>query len=93
MLFITVCTVLHLQVGGRRHLLFASANQLRLLAKAKRWYIDGTFKVVREPFKQLWSIHAFIRQDDNTKQIPLVFCLMSGKKKKDYKKVKDKGLV
>ena len=29
--------------------------------------MDGTFKVVKEPFTQLATIHAFIKKGDNTK--------------------------
>ena len=50
-----------IKVDDRRHLVFATDTQLSLLKKAKTWYIDATFKVVKEPFNQLFTIHAFIR--------------------------------
>jgi len=55
---------------------------IRLLNRAEVWYIDGNFKILKEPFKQLFTIHAFIRQGEHAKQVPLMFCLMSGKRKR-----------
>ena len=60
----------------QRHLMFAINRQLTLLARARTWYVDGTFHVVT----QLWSIHAFVRVDDEMKQVPLVFVLMSSRR-------------
>lgn len=34
-----------LRVGEERHLIFATEYQLNILRQAKKWYIDGTFKV------------------------------------------------
>jgi len=76
-----------LKVKDRRHLIFATSKQLDTLAKAKVWYVDETFKLIRHPFQQLLTINAFVRSGEYAKQVPLVFVVMSGRKEKDYKKV------
>ncbi|KAH3696255.1 hypothetical protein DPMN_083720 [Dreissena polymorpha] len=57
------------------------ANLVRI---ASRWFIDGTFKLVKSPFYQLFSNHALVKKGDDTKQVPLVYVLMSRRSKEDY---------
>ena len=77
-----------IDVNDRRHFIFSTNRQVRLLKAAKNWFVDGTFKVVKEPFKQLFSVHAYVTSDgNNLKQVPLVFIIMSGRKSCDYRGV------
>jgi hypothetical protein len=73
-----------IRVDTQRHLILATERQFSILATAKTWYIDATFKVVRRPFHQLPSVHAFVRSGSDTNQIPLVFAVMSRRRAKDY---------
>eukprot|EP00058_Branchiostoma_floridae_P018894 XP_002604383.1 hypothetical protein BRAFLDRAFT_73369 [Branchiostoma floridae] len=75
-----------IRFDGHRHLVFATDQQPKLLSRAKTWYMDETFKVVGRPFYQLFGNHAFVREDENEKQVPLALVFMSNKDKKDYKK-------
>ena len=75
------------QVGDRKHIIFSTLEQQDLLVKSKTWYLDGTFKIVKEPFVQLYCIHAFIRSGKVAKQVPLIFILMSGRKTCDYRRL------
>ncbi|KAJ7384284.1 hypothetical protein OS493_022918 [Desmophyllum pertusum] len=68
---------------GRRHVMLATDQQLQFLTRAKTWYIDGTFKLRRHPFSQLLTVNTFVKQDDHTKQVPLLFVTISGRKKND----------
>lgn len=43
-------------VGNNRHLIFYTDHQLKLLAKAKTWYIDGTFRIVNTPWILMFSV-------------------------------------
>ncbi|XP_064636946.1 uncharacterized protein LOC135493499 [Lineus longissimus] len=76
-----------INVRDRRHFIFATDEQIHLLSKAKTWYADATFKLCRSPFKQLFSINAFVKSGEDTKQLPLAFALMSGRKKRNYKAI------
>ena len=58
-------------VGTARHVLMFTPLLLSLLVKSYTWYVDATFKAVQHPFRQLWSIHAFIRQNECTQQVPI----------------------
>ncbi|KRY52797.1 hypothetical protein T03_5325 [Trichinella britovi] len=63
------------ECASKHILIFSTADKIRLLAAMKTWAMDGTFKVVRQWYQQLFTIHAFAAG----KLVPAVYCLCTGK--------------
>lgn len=53
--------------SGHCHLLVYTDHQLELLAIAKTWFMDATFRVVNRPWLQLFTINSFIRSGTHMK--------------------------
>ena len=66
-----------------RFMLFTRESHLDVLENAATVAADGTFKVKKKFFRQIFTIHGEV----NGKLVPLVFVLMKSKTKKAYRKV------
>lgn len=67
-------------------LIFSTVENLKLLAKATYFIIDGTFKTAPTIYYQLYSIHAPVGKE-NSRLLPLVYALMSKKNTDAYLKL------
>ena len=70
-------------VGNNRILIFSTAAEIRYLAQAMYWIMDGTFKTVPTLFQQLYTIHAPVG-GENSRILPLVYVLMTSKSQECY---------
>ena len=70
-----------------RHMIFFSDQQLEYLKITTSWYVDGTFKIMRDPFLQLLTIHTIVFFNQQTTSIPIAFIYMSRRRKIDYLEV------
>ncbi|POG75212.1 hypothetical protein GLOIN_2v1770416, partial [Rhizophagus irregularis DAOM 181602=DAOM 197198] len=66
-------------VGQERILLFTTRENIQHLANALFWIMDGTFKTVPTIFHQMYTIHAPVGAEDNSRILPLVYALMTRK--------------
>ena len=68
-----------------RILVMITQFQMDMIKSTKIWYMDSTFKIVKMPFVQLFSIHEFVTNNSGSmKKITLVYILMSSRKEDDY---------
>ena len=72
--------------GTQCIILFTTYENLKILVKSNCWLMDGTFKALPTFMKQLYTIHANIKDDDcdNNTVIPLVYALLSSKRQNIY---------
>jgi len=73
-------------VGSPRLQHWHYAERLSAVVSKSR-YINGTFSVVGKPFRQLLSVHCFIKGENCVKQVTLTYVLMSCCKVKDCRAV------
>lgn len=69
-----------------RMIVFGTEENLRLLAGAKHWLMDGTFGACSMLFGQLYSIHAIIGE----KVVPLIYALLPGRSSAVYTEMFEK---
>ncbi|CAG8760200.1 11347_t:CDS:1, partial [Dentiscutata heterogama] len=59
-------------------------ENIRRLSEASYWIMDRTFKTVPSIFCQLYTIHAQVGPEANSRIFPLVYALMTGKSEELY---------
>ncbi|XP_075066204.1 FLYWCH-type zinc finger-containing protein 1 [Mixophyes fleayi] len=70
---------------SERILLFATRDNLQKLQEASYWVMDGIFKTCPTLFHQIYTIHAMVGTDEDTRRfVPLVYGLLSSKSQECY---------
>ncbi|CAG8586190.1 16058_t:CDS:2 [Cetraspora pellucida] len=72
--------------GQSRTLIFSTNENIKRLSKAPYWIMDGTFKTVPTIFYQLYTIHAPVGPEENSRILPLVYALMTNKSEESYRR-------
>ncbi len=62
--------------------IFATDDNLKLLAEAESVFVDGTFHTCPEVFYQIFTVYAF----KSGQQFPLAYCLLPGKSREAYQR-------
>ena len=68
---------------NQRVIILACDEAIKLLAKAKTWHIDGTFKSCPKGLMQIFTIHAHIYDQF----FPCAYIIMQHKNEKSYREV------
>ena len=75
------------KINQERILLFTTTTNIQHLSQATFWIMDGTFKTVPTVFYQLYTIHAPVGAEDNSRILPLVYALMTNKSEELYRQL------
>ena len=66
--------------GEDRIIIFATDENIQLLAESPSWFMDGTFKTAPELFFQLYTIHSCTAN----RVLPCIYALLPNKQQATY---------
>jgi hypothetical protein len=93
---IDVPTWLHTTIRGERFLakeidfnnekimIFCTISNIQHLEESRYWIMDGTFRTVPTLFYQMYTIHALVGGESNSRVFPMVYVLMTNKLERSY---------
>lgn len=70
--------------GNHRVCIFSSPANVNALVSSPYIIGDGTFKTSPSLFKQLYSLHGIVGGSENSRHVPLVYALLTGKSQEIY---------
>ncbi|CAG8662727.1 6134_t:CDS:1, partial [Dentiscutata heterogama] len=73
-----------IEFNNEKIMIFCTSNNLQYLEEARYWLMDGTFKTVPTLFRQLYTIHAIVGGESNSRVFPMVYVLMTSKTEECY---------
>jgi len=76
-----------IDLGEDKMMIFCTTSNLQHLQEAEYWIMDGTFKTVPTLFHQLYTIHASVGGEDNSRVFPMVYVLMTNRSEELYKRL------
>lgn len=78
------------EVGSDFLIILTTLGSMRRLCSSPIIIMDGTFKVCPKLFRQLYTIHGQVGNQDNKRMVPLIYALMSSKTEELYRIFFDK---
>lgn len=76
-----------IESGSERMLIFCTTSNLQHLQDAQYWIMDGTFRTVPMLFQQLYTIHAPVGGENNSRILPMVYVLMTNRSEENYRRL------
>jgi hypothetical protein len=67
--------VKNIEINSERILLFTIKANVQYLSQSPYWIIDSIFKTVPRIFYQLYTIYGPVDAEENSKILPLVYCM------------------
>lgn len=74
-----------IELGNGKLMIFCTTSNLHHLQEAEYWIMDGTFKTVPSLFQQLYTIHAPVGGEENSRIFLMVYILMTSRTEEAYR--------